>query len=476
MKILVVDDDRSSLDAVSRFLKDPLGYEVFSCSDCISAFEVFKKELPQIILSDIKMPGLNGLDLLRQIKGDSHGHNTEVILMTGFGDLNSCIEALREGAADYILKPIYVNHLELVINRLLGKRELEKSYHMLQTEYDRSVQEVERCNSEVSKWKQLYGDIIEKEQIGVYSSALRDILSLALKYHKSKEIPVLIEGDTGTGKEIIANVIHSGGKASTKPFIEVNCAAISPSLFESEMFGYEEGAFTGARARGKMGKLELAQGGTIFLDEISELQLDMQSKLLRAIQHKEFFRVGGTRLIKINVRFVFATNRSLKEAVGQERFREDLYYRINYGYIYLPPLRERKEEIAPLALMFLRQSSKRLGKAFDSISREAVAVLEDYDFPGNVRELKNIIERVCIIYDDKVLRTEHLNFMDVPLVSEEIEAVVLNLVKEEFPLREMEYQIARKVLERFRGNVSKSAQYLNIAWATMVKMARLKKK
>lgn len=475
MKILVVDDDRSSLDAVSKFLRNPLGYEVNKSSDCRTAFEIYKQEEHSLVISDIKMPGFNGLDLLRMIKKHPSGKNTDVILMTGFGDLKTCMEAIREGASDYLLKPIYVNQLEIVLERIKQKRKLEREFDDLRHEYDKSLKIADEYSSEISKWKQLYSDMIENEKIGIFSSKMSNIVDLALKYHESREVPFLIEGDTGTGKEIIANLIHSGGKSSTRAFIDINCAAISPNLFESELFGYEKGAFTGAREKGNIGKLELAQGGTIFLDEIGELPYNLQSKLLRTIQQKEIYRVGGNKKIKLDVRFIFATNKSLKDKVQTGKFREDLYYRINSGYIYIPPLRERKAEIAPLTKLFLERASKRLGKSFTSISREALFALENYDFPGNVRELKNIIERICILYDEPVLKTEHLGFMDISLVVENKDSLKINLDKDSYPLKDIEYTIANEVLNKFDGNVSRSAKFLNVAWATLVKIAKLKK-
>lgn len=474
MKILVVDDDRSSLDAVSMFLKDPLGYDVNKFSDCRTAFEMYKQDEHAIVITDIKMPGLNGLDLLRMIKKQPSGKQTDVILMTGFGDLKTCMEAIREGASDYLLKPIYISQLEIVLERLKQKRKLEQEYNNLKKNYNQTLQVAEECSMEITKWKQLYSDLIENEKIGIFSSKMSDIVDLALKYHRSRDIPFLIEGDTGTGKEIIANLIHSGGKANTQAFVELNCAAISPSLFESELFGYAKGAFTGAREKGHIGKLELAQGGTIFLDEIGELTYDLQSKLLRAIQQREIYRVGGNKKISLDVRFIFATNKSLKDKVQNGEFREDLYYRINSGYIYIPPLRERKSEIAPLAKLFLDKASQRLGKSFSSISREAIFTLEEYNFPGNVRELKNIIERICILYDEEILKTEHLSFMDVSLISEEEDILKIDLEKDYYPLKEIEYLISKKILKKFDGNVSKAAKFLNIAWATLVKIARLK--
>jgi len=328
--------------------------------------------------------------------------------------------------------------------------------------------------SELKQYKRIFNDLVEGEKIGIFSDKMKGIIDLSKKLQHDRSIPVLIEGETGTGKEVIARLIHKDQNDELRPFITINCAAISPSLFESELFGYEKGAFTGARQDGSMGKLELAQNGTIFLDEIGDMPMDMQPKLLRAIQQKEIYRIGGKCKIKLNVRFICATNQTLKAKVDKNQFRSDLFYRINSGYIFIPALRERKTAIAPLSRMILTDLSKQKNKKFESIDREAIFLLETYPWPGNVRELKNTMERVCLLYDEKILKEEHLNFLNLSSYTISQNKLTINLDKESFPLREMEFQIASKVHKKFEGNINKAARYLNIAWATFVKMARLK--
>ncbi len=474
MRILIIDDDHDSLEAVSGFLLDPLGYDVSTADNCTQALEIYKKDPFPIVISDIKMPGMNGIELLKKIKELPGGIETDVILMTGFGELETCIEALREGATDYILKPIYVHQLDLILKRILEKKELKRALSELNEKYDHEIKHTNEIKIELERFKRIYSDIIEGEDIGIFSEKMKSIVDLCLKLHDNPELPVLIEGETGTGKEIIARLIHKGDKKAAKPFITINCSAISPTLFESELFGYERGAFTGAKSEGSIGKLELAQGGTIFLDEIGDMPLEMQPKLLRAIQQKEIYRIGGKKCINLNIRFICATNQYLKDKVEKKLFREDLYYRINSGYVHVPPLKERKSEIAPLARMMLDKVCREKNRMFESIDRDAVFLMENYNWPGNIRELKNTIERVCLLQDDKILKPEHLFFLEASKFETSDKKLIIDLSAEKFPLKEIEYLITRKVHKIFEGNINKAAKFLNIAWATFVKMARLK--
>lgn len=477
MKILIIDDDHSSLESLKKFLISPLNHEVTTFDNCEEALERFKLEPFPLVISDIKMPGLNGLELLREIKSFPEGYKTDVVLMTGFGDIDTCIEALRLGASDYLLKPVSVKQLDVIITRLNKTRELQNKYTDLKEHFHEKLDEsINSYQTRLSKLELTYSELLEDKEIGFFSDSMQQIVELGYKFHDQPHIPVLIEGETGTGKEIIAHLIHSGGKPASAPFISLNCSAISPTLFESELFGYEEGAFTGAKKKGALGKLELAQDGTIFLDEIGDMPLEMQPKLLRVFQQKEIYRLGGQQKIKLNVRFICATNQSLQEKVKSGSFRNDLYYRLNTGYINIPPLRERKTEIAPLARLFLRNAAKKNRKDFEFITRDAVYILEDYDWPGNVRELKSVIERVVLLYNDKILKPEHINFMvySSPEDSDLSNRLVFDFPDKEYPIQDIEYKIAKKVYKMFDGNITKAAKYLNIAWATFVKMAKLK--
>ena len=272
MRVLVIDDDIDSLDAVADFLENPMGFDVTKIDNCDKGLEIYKENPFPLIISDIKMGGMTGLEFLKEIKSLDSGQNCDVILMTGFGEFETCLDALREGASDYILKPIYIHQLDLSIKRVLERRELQKKVNDLQTKYDDEVERSANIISQLQQFKQIYSDIIENEDIGIFSERMNEIVETALKLHENPDLPALIEGETGTGKEVIARLIHNGKKGSSKPFITINCAAISPSLFESELFGYEKGAFTGAKSEGSIGKLQLANGGTIFLDEIGEMR------------------------------------------------------------------------------------------------------------------------------------------------------------------------------------------------------------
>lgn len=478
MRILLIDDDQFSLESLEKFLINPLGHRVTTVNNCEEALVLFKEEPFPIIISDIKMPGMGGLELLQKIKLTSAGQQCDMVMMTGFGDLNSSIEAMRAGASDYLLKPVSVKQLDLVISRIIENRKLREEYSQLKEKFDDKLAEsTSSIQTKLSRLESIYSELMDDQQIGFFSDSMQKIVELCRKLYEQPHIPVLIEGETGTGKEVIARLIHSNGETSSAPFISLNCSAISSSLFESELFGYEEGAFTGAKRKGALGKLELAQGGTIFLDEIGDMPLDLQPKLLRVIQQKEIYKVGGQKPVKLNVRFICATNQSLQEMVNTGRFRSDLFYRLNTGYVLIPPLRERKTEIAPLARLFLQDTSKRSHKLFQTITRDAIYLLEDYNWPGNIRELKSVIERVVLLYDDVSLKKEYLSFLIWAAEAEKKTENEINfkLTPDGLPLKEIEFQIATKVLELCEGNITNSAKYLNIAWATFVRMARLKK-
>jgi len=478
MRILLIDDDKFSLESLEKFLINPLGHRVTTVNNCEEAWALFNEEPFPLVISDIKMPGMGGLELLQKIKSTSDGQKCDMVMMTGFGDLNSSIEAMRAGASDYLLKPVSIKQLDLVINRILETKKLKEEYLQLKENFDDKLAEsTSSIQTKLSRLESIYSELMDDQQIGFFSSSMQEIVELCRKLYAQPHIPVLIEGETGTGKEVIARLIHSNGEQTTAPFISLNCSAITPTLFESELFGYEEGAFTGAKRQGALGKLELAQGGTIFLDEIGDMPLDLQPKLLRVIQQKEIYKVGGQKPVKLNVRFICATNQSLQQMVNAGRFRSDLFYRLNTGYVSIPPLRERKAEIAPLARLFLQNTAKKSRKLFQSITRDAIYLLEDYSWPGNIRELKSVIERVVLLYDDVNLKKEYLSFLIWASEAEQKQENELNfmLPPDGLPLQEIEFQIATKVLELCDGNITKAAKYLNIAWATFVRMARLKK-
>ncbi|RUT79545.1 sigma-54-dependent transcriptional regulator [Ancylomarina longa] len=480
MNILVVDDDKSSGLAVAEFIEEQLGYRIELFHNGAEAFAAIQQNDFKMIISDLRMPGLSGLDLLKKVKSLPKGKSIEVIIMTGFGDMESSIEALRGGAYDYLLKPVNVEELAILIERVAENILLKEENRDLKETYRREISLVKSEEAErINYYETTIREITSVGKIGVFSDSMRSVVRMAEQFHGDRSVPVLIEGETGTGKEVVARLVHYGKDNSIlQPFISINCSAISPSLFESELFGYESGAFTGARKEGKVGKLELAQGGTLFLDEIGEMPLDMQPKLLRVLQQKEMYRVGGNKPIELDVRVIFATNRNLKQMVEEKSFRSDLYYRLNTGRIYIPSLRERKEAILSFSQIFLDQYAKKRGRKFRFISKEAKLLLQDYAWPGNIRELKNTIERATLLYNDLELKAEHIRFLqsddenentgDQPLIPGRI-----ILPDEALHIEQLELEIVRKALKKFDNNKSRTAEYLGISRSAL--RSRMKK-
>ncbi len=468
MNILIVDDDKSSGSAVADFVEEQLGHKIKLCHNGNDALSALKVDDYQLVISDMKMPGISGIDLLKKIKSLPAGPSIEVIIMTGFADLNSSIEALRNKAFDYILKPVNVEELAILIERVVENIELKED-NILDSNIDNqgSVNKKE-SSQRINYYETTIRDITTVGKVGIFSDSMRAVVKMAEQFHEDRSVPVLIEGETGTGKEVMARLVHFGQKSDLiQPFISINCSAISPSLFESELFGYEIGAFTGARKDGKIGKLELAQGGTLFLDEIGEMPLDMQPKLLRVLQQKEMYRVGGNTSIKLDVRVIFATNRDLKLMVEEKTFRNDLYYRLNTGRLFIPPLRERKKSILSFTQIFLDEYSKKRGRKFRFISKAAKEVLHEYEWPGNIRELKNTIERATLLFDDIELKPEHLRFLqaeDKKFDSLEKAIIPGKIVipEDELDIEQLELEIVKKALLKFDNNKTKTADYLRI--------------
>lgn len=469
MNILIVDDDKSSGSAVAEFIEEQLGYKIRLCYNGEDALVALKGDTYQMVISDMRMPGISGLDLLKRIKLLPNGEAIEVIIMTGFGDMESSIEALRSKAYDYLLKPVNVEELAILIERVAESIRLKDENCILN---ENSKNQISKENKEETERIKYYEttirDITSVGKVGVFSDAMRGVVKMAEQFHEDRSVPVLIEGETGTGKEVMARLVHFGQESDIfQPFISINCSAISPTLFESELFGYDTGAFTGARKDGKLGKLELAQGGTLFLDEIGEMPLDMQPKLLRVLQQKEMYRVGGNKAINLDVRVIFATNRNLKQMVTEKTFRSDLYYRLNTGRLYIPPLRERKEAILSFSQVFLDQYSKKRERRFRFISKDAKKMLQEYDWPGNIRELKNSIERATLLFNDLELKPEHLRFLqadETDFVTSEQALVPGRIVlpEDELDIEQLELEIVRKALKKFDNNKSKTADYLCI--------------
>lgn len=452
MRILLVDDDKTILFTIGSFMRQ-LGHEVREAISANEALTYIAKEDFALVLSDIRMPGMSGIDLLNKIQGMPLLKPPRVVLFTGYGNMESAIGALRAGAYDYLLKPVKVEEVTNIVQKVAEYHEAENS--------------LGQC-----------GDILSVEDeheksAYIYSEAIARVVIYAKKYHTDRTMLVLIQGETGTGKEIIARIIHNDGKITNQPFVDVNCGAIPDSLFESELFGYEAGAFTGGDPKGKKGMIEAAAGGTLFLDEIGDMPANLQVKLLRVLQEREFYRVGGIKKIKADIRIICATNADLLSKVKEGLFRKDLYYRLKGGVIRLPPLREYREAIIPLAIHFLRNAAQQKGKMFRGISQAAAAVLLTYDWPGNIRELKTIIEWSVFMHNDILLQPEHLsNLINESINTEEYSSfankIYLNrenimLPADEFPLDEFINQIIVKAIDMHDGNKAAAARYLKMS-------------
>jgi two-component system, NtrC family, response regulator AtoC len=388
-RILIIDDDELLSSTFNRALKQ-FGYDSEVCLDGNTAIDKIKNYNPDLILLDIYLGKVNGIHILEEVR--KIGITTPVIIITAYSDVELAVKAVKLGAEDFVVKPIDIDHLELIVGRCISAKELKTEVNTLK---------------EVLKAQ---FDLTDEKIIGK-SEALMSVLNLAHSFSKSEDTTVLIEGESGTGKELIARFIHKNSTRYGGPFISVNCGAIPKDLAESELFGYEKGAFTGATEKMKQGKFELANKGTLLLDEIGELSLNMQVKLLRVLQDKKFYRLGGSKEITCDVRVIAATNKDLKKAVENSDFREDLFYRLNVAYLKIPPLYQRKEDVALLVESFIGEFNAKFNKSFKGIDSNALDILSKERWKGNVRELRNVIERIILIEDDVLIRRNHLEFL-----------------------------------------------------------------
>jgi len=423
MRILIVDDETKLGLLLSSALKKA-GYEVDFVDTAGAALNKIAAGY-DVVITDIRMPGMDGMELLRRIK--SEHPEVVVVMMTAHGTVKSAVEAMKAGAYDYLLKPFSTDELLMLVRRIEGELQLAR-----EVEYHRREE------------RKRFGELVGQ------SAAMRRVFDLISRVAPS-DATVLILGETGTGKELVARAIHQRSPRAKKPFVAINCAAITETLLESELFGYERGAFTGADRR-KPGMFELASGGTLFLDEIAEMPPTLQAKLLRVLQEKVVYHLGGTTPIPVDVRIIAATNKDLKQLVRERKFREDLYFRLAVFPIELPPLRERREDIPLLVENYLARRG-----ASAKVSPEAMELLMGYDYPGNVRELENILERALILSGGKDILPEHLpELEEIPLVEN------ISPVPGETTLAELEKKMLLAALEKAGGNKSKAARLLGI--------------
>ena len=432
-RVLVVDDEPMVCLALTNWLEEE-NYFAQAVEDGPQAIKAVRGENWDIVLLDHRMPGMDGLEVLKKVK--EIAPQTVVIMMTAYASIPGAVQAMKEGAYDYIVKPLDVDQLTLMLKRIVEHQQLITENILLRK---RLTEQYE------------FEDIIGR------SEAMQEVFSM-IKAVTDTNATVLITGETGTGKELVARAIHSNSSQRYGPFVATSCGALPETLLESELFGYEKGAFTGAD-RTKKGRFELANGGPLFLDEVGDISMKTQIKLLRVLQEKSFSRLGGTGQIKVDVRLISATNRDLVAAIEEGSFRSDLYYRLNVVSIQLPPLRERKDDVPLLAVHFINKYNVEFNKKFDRVDRKAMDFMMDYHWPGNVRELENVIERALVIDHGPEVQVKHLPFCNVESP----------LTEEPQSLQEVERIHIEKMLQKNDWNIAKTARLLNIDRSTLHK-------
>ena len=434
--VLIVDDEKNIREGLAEAL-DLDGYAVKTAADGAEGLKAVETSEVDLVITDLKMPGLSGEELLRTLAGRYPG--LPVIVLTGHGTIEDAVEAMRFGAFDFLTKPVNIDHLSLLVKRALESRELSRKNRELEAE----VEAQRRTSSMVGS-----------------SPELKRILELVRRVAPTKA-SVLITGESGVGKELVADAIHSLSPRKDGPLVKVHCAALAESLLESELFGHEKGAFTGAQSRTR-GRFELANEGTLFLDEIGEINQNVQIKILRVLQDRKFERVGGEETIETDVRIVAATNRDLKKEIAEGRFREDLYYRLNVVNIHVPPLRERKDDIPLLAMAFLKEFSKENGKGIEGFEPKARSALYSYAWPGNIRELRNCVESAVVMARGSLIALD-----DLPPTLSAAQGEADVRVPSGSSLAEAEKILIRETLAAQNGNKSRTAEILGIGRKTL---------
>ena len=440
LHILVVEDGKSQREMLSDFLRKE-GYVIAEAGSGDAAIKEILDGHFDLILLDYKMPGMNGIEVLKKIKDINP--EIDVVMMTAYGTIETAVDAMKAGAVDYITKPIDLDELLLLMDRISERRILIKENEILR--------------------QKLLEKGITTDQIIYQSSQMEALINLSGRVASSRAT-VLLQGESGTGKELFARLIHTMSPRSEKTMIVVNCGALPETLLESELFGHEKGAFTGATTR-RRGRFEEADGGTLFLDEIGDLSLPVQVKLLRFLQEREFQRLGGNQTIRSDVRIISATNRNLEEQVKNGIFRDDLYYRLNVVVMNIPPLRERKDDISVLVEHFIRRFSFENGKDIEGLSSEGMDILLKYNYPGNVRELENILERAAVVARDPIISVRDLPFKDIssPLFSD--------YKKAPGPMKDsveaLERQMIEGAMEKAQHHQTKAAEMLGITERTL---------
>ncbi len=442
-KILVVDDESIIRENLERILREE-NYDVDSVAGGRDALALLKKSYADVMLLDLNLPDMHGIEVLQEVK--KLDPDIMVIIITGYASVDSAVQALKLGAYDYIKKPFKADVIKLIVRLSFEAQELKKK-----------VGNLERRLPQLPSQLNMVAE----------SDQMRQILKQVREVARHEDATVMITGESGTGKQVVAQSVHHLSPRKNKPFLEINCAALPDNLLESEVFGYEKGAFTDARQR-KKGLFEAAEGGTVFLDEIGEMPMNLQAKLLGVLENRRFRRLGGHRDIAIDVRIIAATNIDPKKAIEEKRFREDLYYRLNVFPIHIPPLRERPDDVLALSEIFLLKFSRKFNKKFQEIDPKAGEYMKQYAWPGNVRELRNVLERICIMHNDGILKQSHLppeivsfqnndSFLEIPENVFDIEALV----------DEVTSRLIRRAMKKTDGNIACAARMLGLPRGTL---------
>jgi DNA-binding NtrC family response regulator len=437
---LVIDDE----EFITRNLKQHLekeDCEVITAGTGEEGLEMFKSDVPDIVILDLNMPGIGGIETLKSIR--KHNSDVIVIIITAHGDIETAVSAIKLGAYDFVEKPFELDRISVLIRKAMETVHLKREVNFFREE-----------KIDTYSFNNIMGE----------SAAMKDVITLAKKVSESDANTILIQGESGTGKSLLARAIHYHSRRASEPFVEVTCTAIPETLIESELFGHEKGAFTDAKAS-KKGLFEIASGGTIYLDEIGDIKLSTQAKLLRALEEKTFKRVGGLKDIRVNVRIVATTNKKdLEGAVKEGSFRADLYYRLKVFPIFIPPLRVRKEDIIPLAMHHIKSFNKEFKKNVNSISPEAEKLLLNYPWYGNARELRNVVERICILEDTDIIYPEHLPSEIIEYIDTEFEdSASIDLPSNGLSLKDVEKDLIVQALKKADSNQTKAAKLLGIS-------------
>ncbi|HDO34713.1 MAG TPA: sigma-54-dependent Fis family transcriptional regulator [Nitrospirae bacterium] len=438
--ILIVDDEPLQREILGTILSEE-GYNVFEAGSGAEAIGVFKENNPQLVLTDLKMPDLSGLELIERIQSLRPKQPPAVIIMTAYGTISSAVEAIKNGAFDYLTKPLDKDALLLKIRQAVERNELlRENLYLRETLYERF---------------RIDGIIGESSKMKTVIDTLRKV--------SPTNATVLIRGESGTGKELVARAIHFNSPRRTKPFTAINCASIPENLLESELFGYEPGAFTGATSR-KKGLIESTDGGTLFLDEIGDMPANLQAKLLRVLQDGEVRRVGGKESFRVNIRTIAATHQNIEELIGDGKFREDLYYRLKVVTINLPPLRERRKDIPLLSDYFLRKYNEEFGKRVSGIEEKALTALIDYRWPGNIRELESVIERAIIMSECSTVT--YSDIKDELPVRKDRGSLDIEIPDDGIVFEDIEKELMRKAMERTNYVAKRAAELLGMSYKT----------